>query len=612
MSADGIAKTYLVASDTVEQAAVKASFNCGGTADGGGQLSEDTIIVDFTEPSPRPRLSLTTDTEFVLANGTDKATLTAKLTTATGAPPAPTLVTFSTTLGELAGGGESGKQELVVQSDASGIATVEFTAGLDTGTVTVEAEAEVEAKQVHDDVQIKAIQSGTVTCSSVSASTIGLKGSGHQDNSTVIFKVQDNEQNPIPKLPIEFSISNAPGGVNITPTSGRTDNSGLAQTLLYAGTVPTTVTVTAKTRIGEASCPPIVITTGIPNARYLNFSCQETMINVGGMGMDLIEQPCTVALADRFSNKIPFATKVFFRTEAGAITPSAETAEKDEGIGTATVTIRTQDPRPKDVEPLADEPRTGTGPLFNNPRDGLVTVIVATTGEEEFNDENGNGEYDDGESFVDVGEPFVDMDDNNQWDADEPFIDWNQDGQYNGPNGVWDGNAVIWKPTWVVWTGGVATVGSCSDVSNTYSVLCPESFDIGNGGSMDFNFYVKDYNLLPINSSGAISVKVADGPAKIIGTTDFLIAPSRGIGITSVRTQDTLNPKVIHETYSFGPYSSGFHGGFILADDSSETFKTAPAYITATTEYLYDPSNSAGAKYKATLTSTGTMDSSAP
>ena len=185
--------------------------------------------------------------------------------------------------------------------------------------MVVTATSQVEGATVSDTFQIKSIQSGTVTCFSVTSTNIGLKNSGHPDNTTILYKVTDNEQNPIPKLDVNFTISNAPGGVYITPTDTRTDNNGLAQTVLYAGTVPTTVTVKATTKVGGASCAPIVISTGVPNARYLNFSCQADMINVSGFSLDLIEQPCTVALADRFTNKIPFPTKVFFRTEAGAI-----------------------------------------------------------------------------------------------------------------------------------------------------------------------------------------------------------------------------------------------------------------------------------------------------
>ncbi|MBI5527046.1 MAG: hypothetical protein HY897_11985 [Deltaproteobacteria bacterium] len=609
---NGKASAILVSSTNVNPGVmVTAQFTCGGggeDASTGVTVVSEPLPVEFSTPIPRPRIFLVSDNMFVLANGIDKAVITATLQTSdplTVKVPVDTPVKFTTTIGTLTGGAKTAE----VKTDANEKTTVEFYAGFDIGPVKITAEATIETKKVTADIELEAIQSGSVTCFSVSSNNIGLKGSGHVDNTTVVFKVQDNQQNPMPRLPIDFTISNAPGGVYIVPTSTRTDDAGVAQTILYSGTVPTTVTVTAATKVGEASCAPIVISTGIPNARFLNFSCKADMINVGGFVLDLIEQPCTVALADRFSNKIPFATKVFFQTEAGAINSSAQTLETEEGLGTATVSVRTSDPRPKDVDPIPGiEPFFAPADRTYNPRDGLLTVIVATTGEEEFDDENGNGQFDDGESFVDIGEPFVDKNDNDTWESDEGFIDWNQNGQYDGPNGAWDGNAVIWKPTWLMWTGDVARGGDCDNWENTYSALCWDEFDIANGGSMDFWFSVKDFNLNPINTTGTVSVKV-EGPAKIIGTTEFNILPMMGMGITTVRTPDALNPKIIHETHEFGPFSSGYVNGFLLTDDDALKNEPKPAYVTAKVEYDYDPSKASASKVSTDLWATGLMDS---
>jgi hypothetical protein len=44
-------------------------------------------------------------------------------------------------------------------------------------------------------------------------------------------------------------------------------------------------------------------------------------------------------------------------------------------------------------------------------------------GEESLVDLNGNGVYDPGEPFIDMGEPCVDVNENGQWDPGEPFFD---------------------------------------------------------------------------------------------------------------------------------------------------------------------------------------------
>lgn len=603
---DGSAVATLVSSNVKKTVKVTGSFTCSVGDAGSGVASSSFIMIDFIEPTAKPRIDLAADTYFVLANGNDKAIIVAVLKKADGSTPTyqeVQNVSFTASYGTF----ENGKNN-IVNDNVDGKATAIYSPGTMPGVPVITALATIEGKPISAKLSVKAIKSGTLTCDAVSNKSIGLKGSGHVDNSTITFKALDNDKNPITNLPIAYTISKSPGGVYITPTSTKTDNNGAAQTLLYAGTVPTTVTVTATSKVGSASCPPIVLTTGVPNSRFLNFSCAEDSINVGGMMRDLIEQSCTVAIADRFSNKIPFATKLFFMTEAGAITPSAETNEGDEP-GIATVTLRTQDPRPKDVPPFPDEPRTGAAPLYNNPRDGLVTVIVATTGEEEFQDLNGNGQYDPGEPFVDMGEPFVDMNDNNMWDAGEQYIDVNGNGKYDGPNGVWDGNTLIWKPSWVVWTAGIAAGGNCANIANSYSMICPKTFDIPNGGSMDFTLSIKDYNLLPLNPTGKVTVKV-DGPGKYIGKSDYELLASRGMSIQQVRTQDSLDPNIYYETWKFGPYSSGFNTAFVLADDDVTDTTPTPVYITATTTYGYDPTKSESGKITADIFASGLMNSS--
>jgi len=47
------------------------------------------------------------------------------------------------------------------------------------------------------------------------------------------------------------------------------------------------------------------------------------------------------------------------------------------------------------------------------PRLGLVTLVAATKGQEGYVDANANGQYDVGENFTDIGEPYVDV--NGQW-----------------------------------------------------------------------------------------------------------------------------------------------------------------------------------------------------
>lgn len=97
---------------------------------------------------------------------------------------------------------------------------------------------------------------------------------------------------------------------------------------------------------------------------------------------------------------------------------------------------------------------------MHNPRDGVVTVIAVTDGEDAFTDLNGNGIYDAGEPYVTQGEPFIDADDSGARDPNEWFLDVNGNGQYDGPvaTAAWRGLGKIWTQTVVVFTGQPATM----------------------------------------------------------------------------------------------------------------------------------------------------------
>lgn len=83
-------------------------------------------------------------------------------------------------------------------------------------------------------------------------------------------------------------------------------------------------------------------------------------------------------------------------------------------------------------EPFLDLDGGGYDFFEPNPRDGWVTVLAVTQGEETFYDLNGNGLYDAGEAFDDNGgEPFIDENDNGMYDNKETFTDLNANNSYD-------------------------------------------------------------------------------------------------------------------------------------------------------------------------------------
>jgi hypothetical protein len=165
-----------------------------------------------------------------------------------------------------------------------------------------------------------------------------------------------------------------------------------------------------------------------------------------------------VTLIDRFNNPVGKPTTVNLKVEAGAIpssvqskafSPTGDNADE----GRANVDFSTVGTFPAvDVPALPGEPSEGT----LNQRDGLVTVLAYVAGEEAFDDNNSNGQWDAGENFIDQGEPFVDANDNNEWDPGEFYADVApSNGKYDPPNKVWDKQTTIWTTTYVLYSGSL-------------------------------------------------------------------------------------------------------------------------------------------------------------
>lgn len=485
-------QSEVVAQDTA--VTVTAEYTCDN-----GENTSNTVQVIFGQLGP-PSVVLVATSSWVLADDVSTVDLTASVYLPGGAPAgAGEEVTFFADLGRFQ---ESGAPTYVAYTDANGIATATFVGGTQGGIALVRASVFIQSMAASDEVDITVKQLGFIEFISASPDKLGIRGSGINESGIVTFQVKDTTGLPFPAgALVEFTLSAAPG-VTLDSPNDRTDSQGMVEATINSGRVATTVTVTATVHVGvdtlQAVSLPIAIVGAKPNARYMTFSCE--YLNVGGLVLDFVETGCTVSLADRYSNRIGFATNVIFRTEAGSIDASALTAESGADIGKATVVVRTGDPRPKDVDPLAGEPFIGT----HNPRDGIVVILAATTGEEEFDDVNGNGQYDIGEPFAqwEKGEPYLDIDDDGIRDPDEMFIDANGNMMYDGPNGVWDGDTIIWKATHMLWTGEAeyAGAGDCS-AQYRYSIVCPDTFLIPKGGEQQFDWEVKDINLNPLNSS---------------------------------------------------------------------------------------------------------------
>jgi hypothetical protein len=574
-------------SATNVQAEVTATFDCDN-----GEHTSNTENVTFGS-SDDPFVDLSASASELLADNVSTVDLTAEVFLPGGARAgAGEEVTFFTELGRFQ---ESGSPTHTAYTDNGGIAQATFVGGNQGGVARVRASIFIDGTAASDEVEITVRQLGFIEFVSADPDKLGVKGSGKNESSLVTFQVKDTEGEPFPAgALVEFTLSAAPQ-VTLDSPNDRTDSNGIVEATLNSGESATTVTVTATAHVGtetlQAVSPPIAVVGAKPNARYMTFSCEH--FNVGGLILDFVETECTISLADRFSNKIGFATNVIFRTEAGSIDASAMTSEATANMGMASVNLRTGDPRPKDVAPLANEPFIGT----HNPRDGMVTIIVATTGEEEFDDVNSNGTYDPGEPFTqwEKGEPFIDKNDNGTHEPDEPFIDSNGNEGYDGPNGVWDSDTLIWDTAYVLWTGEMVKGDPATDCGLTtrYSILCPDGWSIAVGGELTFDWEVKDINLNPLNATLRVSYQVEGKGSKGVESPPLpWTAP------------DTLGGFANPTTY-WEDCGGGFCGWFTVLGAVNPG---VPESGTVTIEVTYNQTPGGGVRINDAITTSGTFE----
>ncbi|MBI5912660.1 MAG: hypothetical protein HY848_22240 [Betaproteobacteria bacterium] len=267
---------------------------------------------------------------------------------------------------------------------------------------------------------------------------ITLKGTGGTDRTEtarVTFRVVDGAGNPLGGTKVTFDLNTRVGCLALSsdvvtlpaaqPCPGFTLGSASSDPTtgnvvvdVYSGNVSTAVRVTASTGSISTQSDKLLVSTGIPAQD--SFSLGASAHNIEGWSNNGEKTTLTIRAADHFHNPVPDGTAVSFTSEGGVVLPGCNTVG-----GVCTTELTSQALRPTN---------------------GRVTVLARAIGEETFTDLNGNGTVDNiGEMIdangasTDMGEAFVDYNENGIRDANEPFFDFNGNGIYDGPNGKYEG-----------------------------------------------------------------------------------------------------------------------------------------------------------------------------
>ncbi|MBI5547621.1 MAG: Ig-like domain-containing protein [Deltaproteobacteria bacterium] len=462
----------------------------GGTTDDGGSTDANTSAF---------ALSITTGRSSLYSQVGASTEVTARLTSR-DAGVAAQIVTVSVDLGELFVGTDGGTPpvgapSLDLETDQTGRVRAQFRETGAPGQATISAShaSGASASTKVDILKVATITYQGMTCGGSPCTMLGINGSGWNEKSDIFFRVLDNAGKPAAGVPVTFTFSNpdVPEGTTIAPT-GVTDVQGNVKTSASSGPIIGVFTVKATavpppTPV-EAVSTPIGVRGAKPSNYNMTFTCYgpNDRVNVPAYSSPTpplsIQNKCTVKLLDRYNNPVGTGAQVYFKTEAGGIPNSITTQafnpttdNKDEGVGVVVFSTNGTWP-PRNVEPLPANPNqwpipleaepnlTISGNQVVNPRDGLVTIIAYTSGEEYLNDANQNGTADPGETFIDQEKPFVDADDNGTFDSWEV-----SPGTWAPANGSWDRDTTIWTETHILYTGDVVD-------DPRYSHLLPNPF----------------------------------------------------------------------------------------------------------------------------------------
>ncbi len=240
----------------------------------------------------------------------------------------------------------------------------------------------------------------------------GAGGFGKQESGVVTFKLVDTTGNGVAGATVQFKESTIAGGIKLSAYSGITDSNGLVSITLYAGTLPTPVTILATTQdpvtlasLSSASSL-LSISAGPPEQRSMSLSVET--FNILGDLTDGTTTNVTVRMSDYWGNSVSDGTVVSMIAEGGNISNAANGSGSCATVnGACSMVFTTQNFRPTDRR---------------------VSIVAYAAGVEGFTDANGNGVFDAGESCFHNGAPFVNNDEsvdssgNPSWNGTETLI----------------------------------------------------------------------------------------------------------------------------------------------------------------------------------------------
>ena len=310
----------------------------------------------------------------------------------------------------------------------------------------------------------------------------------------------DGRPTPFPGLTVELLIETTDATDAWVEQLGDPDADGVVTARLHAGILPGTLVVHAS--LSSADGPPDASSetyevVGLPPSQVA-LRCDPGAVpafdrRVGPMSIDsVVTTTCTATVLDRVGQPIE-GVRVGFATEAGSIVGQGVTDPDGHAFSRLT--------------PVGQAPVELVDSDENEPGDGQVRVMAWAAGAEMFMDVDGDGRFSAEIDFLrvehDLADPFIDADDDGQYDEGEPFRDETGDALWDFGNGLWDSHWPIWSDATVLFVGRASPERShvgftCGDGCATAAPLRPDcpaaDFYLAPGGALTFESLIADDN----------------------------------------------------------------------------------------------------------------------